>query len=106
MSLSFHNADSRRQLGESLATFVCSSSFSASGLNSLVGVIADLVADDPDMGPPLRDLVTRPIFLNLLPSAAKGGEGVLAQRDSLLTELSRTYKPDVISAVGDVLNGF
>ena len=106
MSLSFHNADSRRQLGESLATFVCSFSSSASGSNSLIGVIADLVADDPDMGPPLRDLVTRPIFLNLLPSAAKGGEGVLAQRDSLLAELSRTYKPDVISAVGDVLNGF
>jgi len=106
MSLSSHNADSRRQLGESLATFVCSSSFSASGSNSLVGVIADLVADDPDMGPPLRDLVTRPIFLNLLPSAAKGGEGVLAQRDSLLTELNRTYNPDIVTAIGEVLNGF
>ena len=40
MSLSSHNADSRRQLGESLATFVRSSSSIASGSNSLIGVIA------------------------------------------------------------------
>lgn len=106
MALLSHNPENRRQLGERLALFVCSSSFRASGSNSLVGVIADLVADDPDMGPPLRDLVTRPIFLNLLPSAAKCGEGVLAQRDSLLTELSRTYNPDIVTAIGDVLNGF
>lgn len=106
MALLSHNPENRRQLGERLAVFVCSSSFRVSGSNSLVGVIADLVADDPVMGPPLRDLVTRPVFLNLLPSASKGGEGVLAQRDSLLTELSRTYNPGIVAAIGDVLNGF
>jgi len=106
MALLSHNPENRRQLGEHLAAFVCSSSFRASGSNALVGVIADLVADDPDMGPPLKDLVTRPTFQNLLPSAAQGGAGVLAQRDSLLTELSRTYNPDIVAAMGDILNGF
>lgn len=106
MALLSHNPENRRQLGERLAAFVCSSSFRASGSNALVGVIADLVADDPDMGPPLKDLVTRPTFQNLLPSAAQGGAGVLAQRDSLLTELNRTYNPDIVAAMGDILNGF
>ena len=80
MALLSHNPENRRQLGERLAAFVCSPSFRASGSNALVGVIADLVADDPDMGPPLKDLVTRPTFQNLLPFAAQGGAGVLAQR--------------------------
>ena len=106
MALLSHNPENRRQLGERLAAFVCSPSFRASGSNALVGVIADLVADDPDMGPPLKDLVTRPTFQNLLPFAAQGGAGVLAQRDSLLTELSRTYNPDIVAAMGDILNGF
>ena len=95
-----------RQLGERLATFVRSADFSAPGSNLLVGVVADLVADDPEMGPPLRDLVTRPVFQDLVLYASKGGARALVQRDSLLAELSRTYKPDVVSAVGDVLNGF
>ena len=106
MALLSHNPENRRQLGERLAAFVCSPSFGASGSNALVGVIADLVADDPDMGPPLKDLVTRPSFQNLLPSAAQGGAGALAQRDSLLSELSRTYNPDIVAAMSDILSGF
>ena len=106
MALLSQNPEDRRQLGERLAIFVRSSSFRIAGSNALVGVIADLVADDPDMGPPLRDLVTRPIFQDLLPSASKGGAGATVQRDSLLNELSRTYNHDVVTALEDVLNGF
>ena len=106
MSLPSHNADSRRRLGENLATFVCSSSFRASGSSSLFGVVADLAADDPEMGLLLKDLVARPIFQNLLSLAATGDKSALIQRDSLLAELSRTYKPDVVCAIADVLNGF
>jgi len=106
MDFDSRNPENRRQLGQRLAAFVCSPSFSTRSSTALVGVVADLVAGDPDMGSPLRDLVTRPVFLDLLPFARQGGAKALLQRDSLLNELNRTYKADIVAAVEDVLNGF
>lgn len=103
---SWNNQEQLRELGQRLATFVRASASTSVGSNALLGAISDLVAEHPDLGPPLRDLVTRPAFQDLSRFAAQGGSGAFVQRDALVSEFTRTYQPDVVLAIATVLNGF
>lgn len=103
---SSNNQEQLRELGQRLATFVRASASTSVGSNALLGAISDLVAEHPDLGPPLRDLVTRPAFQDLSRFAAQGGSGAFVQRDALVSEFTRTYQPDVVLAIATVLNGF
>lgn len=71
---------------------------------ALQAVVADLAADLPDLQAPLRDLVSRPTFQSIIPYAQSGKSG-LAHRDALIEEISRIYRPEVVLAIGEVLDG-
>jgi hypothetical protein len=67
-------------------------------------VIADLTANQSDIGPPLRDLVARTQFQVLIPLAASGTGEI--QRNALIVEVRRIYNPDIVFALQEFLNGF
>ncbi len=94
-----------RRIGSQLAEFIQSSNGSdAVTTKTLQGVVADLTASDPDIGPPLRDMVSRRSFQTLIPHTSSGSRKV--KRQALIQEISQLYHPDVVKAIGDVLEGF
>jgi hypothetical protein len=94
-----------RSLGAQLAKYVRDRpGSSAHSISAMQSVIADLTADQPDIGTPLRDLVARTQFQTLIPLAASGTGEI--QRNALIGEVRRIYNPDVVFALQEFLNGF
>ena len=92
------------KLGRQLGEYVQSQEGKDISATALQGVIADLAAGMPVLQAPLRDLVSRQDFYTLLPHA-RAGTGLI-QRDALIQDISRVYRPDVLAQVEEVLNGF
>jgi len=94
-----------RALGAQLAKYVRNRPGSSGhAISAMQSVIADLTADQPDLGPPLRDLVARAQFQTLIQLAGSGTGEI--QRNALINDLSRIYNPDTLSTIQEFLNGF
>ena len=97
-------ADTYRQIGAQLCQFALENADKPLFAATLQGLVADLTPHQPDLAIPLRDLVSRPLFLA---SARQllGGAGVI-QRDALTHELGRIYSKETLEALEQILNGF
>lgn len=73
-------------------------------INTLQGVAADLIPNQPDLAAPIRDLINKPLFLSTLRQIKPGA--ALAQRDALIDELSRIYTPETLHVFHQILGGF
>jgi len=94
-----------RSLGAQLAKYVRDRPGSSGhSISAMQSVIADLTANQPDIGPPLRDLVARIQFQTLIPLAASGTGEI--QHNVLIAEVRRIYHPDVVFVLQEFLNGF
>jgi hypothetical protein len=93
-----------RELGQRLAQTLMQSGGGITTPARLQGLVGDLVADQQELLLPLKDLVCRPGFQALI-SRAGSGTGAI-QRDVLLQNLEVTYSHRVVTAIGDVLDGF
>ena len=94
-----------RSLGAQLAKYVRDRPGSSGhSISAMQSVIADLTANQPDLGTPLRDLVARTQFQTLIPLAASGTGEI--QRNALIMEVRRIYNPDIVFALQEFLNGF
>jgi len=70
----------------------------------LQALASDFAAGHDDLVLPLRDLLLKPAFRQLIPKAGSG-KGAL-ERQALLQSMRETFAPAVIDALGDVLSGF
>ena len=71
---------------------------------ALQAIAADLVGARTELLLPLKDLVSRPGFQQLIAKAGSGGGAV--ERRALLADLEMTFTPAVISALEELLGGF
>ena len=91
--------DKYRQVGGQLGAYIRANDPST---QQIQGFLGDLLVDDELLNP-VRDAVSRPSFRGLQALAGSGAGGV--QRDALLQELGRSYLPNVVAGVGQVING-
>lgn len=89
-----------RTVGGRLGAYIRSNNPSTQQIQSLLG---DLLAND-ELLLPMRDVVARQSFPALRDFAGSGGGAI--QRDALLQELARSYLPNIVDAVGQLVNGF
>ena len=89
------------QVGESLRSFICDHDPTTQQTQAW---FRDVLQDD-ELMPAMLDVVARPSFraLHALTRSNKG-QGI-AQRDTLLQELGRTYLPEVVDQINAVLTG-
>ncbi len=71
---------------------------------ALQAIAADLVGERTELLLPLKDLVSRPGF-QLLVTKAGSGRGVVERR-ALLTDMEKTFNPEVITVLEELLGGF
>ena len=71
---------------------------------TLQAIAADLVGARTELLLPLKDLVSRPGFQQLIAKAGSGSGGV--ELRALLADLEMTFTPALINALEEVLNGF
>jgi hypothetical protein len=71
---------------------------------SLQAIAADLVGENTDLLPPLKDLVSRPSFQSLISKASCSRQTM--ERLALLSDMSETYTPTVMAALEELLDGF
>jgi len=90
---------SYRHIGGSLGAYIRKSRPTTQQIQALLG---DLLPGD-ELLLPLRDVVARASFRSLY-ELAGSGKGAI-QRDSLLQELAKSYLPQFVDQVGQVLNG-
>ena len=93
------------RVGAELARYVRSQTGQGvTPVTALQAVVADIAATTPNLAIPLRDLVSRQGFQELIPLAGSGtGE---LQRKALVDDIRQLYHPDVVQALVEVLNGF
>lgn len=88
-----------RLVGKKLGAYILANDPST---QQIQGFLGDLLVDDELLNP-IRDAVSRPSFRGLQALAGSGAGGV--QRDALLQELGRSYLPNVVDSIGQVING-
>lgn len=93
-----------RELGQRLAHTLGQSKGTISTPARLQAVAADLAAERQELLLPLKDLVCRRAFQDLIPRAGSGGGAV--QRDLLIQEMALTFSPQVMAAIAALLDGF
>lgn len=93
-----------RSIGAKLADFASQNAHNSQLASTLQGLAADLTPHQPDLAIPLRDLVSRPLFLESIKQAQKGPR--LIQRDALINDLSRIYSEHILDSITEILNGF
>lgn len=94
-----------QQMGKQLALFILQQKTSKTiSIAKLQGFVADCTAVDANLGPPLKDLVSRPSFLSLV-SKASSSSGQL-QKDALIEEIRAIYTSSTIHSINEFLNGF
>ncbi len=71
---------------------------------AMQGMVADLTAYEPDITGPLKELVSRQAFIELLPLAGSG-RGKL-QCHALLQDLSRIYNDQTLGALRLIVSGY
>ena len=70
----------------------------------LQAIAADLVGKRTDLLLPLKELVSRPGFQQLITKAGRGSGAV--ERRALLADFEKTFTPAVIAALEELLAGF
>lgn len=93
-----------RVMGRRLAVVVRKGSVDTTSTAALQAVVADLIENQTELLPPLKDLVGRPAFQRLIPRAGSGTGS--AERSALLQDLRRTFAPAVIQALAELLDSF
>lgn len=93
-----------RVMGRRLAVVVRKGAVKTTSTSALQAVVADLIENQPELLPPLKDMVGRPAFQRLIPKAGSGTGS--AERSALLQDLQRTFAPAVIHALEELLDSF
>ena len=93
-----------RVMGRRLAVVVRKGAVDTTSTAALQAVVADLIENQTELLPPLKDLVGRPAFQRLIPRAGSGTGS--AERSALLQDLQRTFAPAVIQALAELLDSF
>ena len=93
-----------RVMGRRLAVVVRKGAVDTTSTAALQAVVADLIENQTELLPPLKDLVGRPAFQRLIPRAGSGTGS--AERSALLQDLRRTFAPAVIQALAELLDSF
>lgn len=88
-----------RQVGGRLGAYIRANNPTSQQIKALLG---DLLAGD-ELLVTMRELVSRPSFAAVQFHAGRGGGSI--QRDSLLQEIRRSYTPEVLTSVSELLNG-
>ena len=91
------------QLGRRIARLLNQSGGDPGLDNRILNSLPDLLAHDPSLHAPLRDLILRPGFRNLRRDSQPFL--LLSGRDSLLSDLQLTYSRTVTERLQSVLNG-
>jgi hypothetical protein len=87
------------QLGQALAALIAQQASSSIVFNQL----QDLLGDDTALLGPLRDLLGRAAFKQMLGKQCNTSQ--IASRDALLRDLERIYTSHIVDRLGTVLNG-
>lgn len=93
-----------RELGQRLADYLQRMDVTDVTPARVQGLVADLVGEHQALLLPLKDLVSRPAFQALIPLAGSGS-GAL-QRDALVSEIQTTFAQQLVTGLGDLLDGF
>jgi len=93
-----------RAIGGQLAVYLRQRGHDLPSAQTLQALASDFAAEHDDLVLPLKDLLLKPAFRQLIPKAGSG-KGVL-ERQALLQSMRKTFAPAVIDALGDVLSGF
>ena len=93
-----------RAIGGQLAVYLRQRGHDLPSAQTLQALASDFAAGHDDLVLPLKDLLLKPAFRQLIPKAGSG-KGAL-ERQALLQSMQNTFAPAVIDALGDVLSGF
>jgi len=93
-----------RAIGGQLAVYLRQRGHDLPSAQTLQALASDFAAGHDDLVLPLKDLLLKPAFRQLIPKAGSG-KGTL-ERQALLQSMQNTFAPAVIDALGDVLSGF
>ncbi len=95
------------QLGQKIAALFTAQQASDLPPSAILSQVQDLLGADTSLLGPLRDLLLRPTFRQLISQASGGGSHslLLAGRDALLQDLALTYHPGVVSRLAAVIDG-
>lgn len=93
-----------RAIGGQLAVYLRQRGHELPSAQTLQALASDFAAGHDDLVLPLKDLLLKPAFRQLIPKAGSG-KGAL-ERQALLQSMQSTFAPAVIDALADVLSGF
>jgi hypothetical protein len=94
---------SDQQLGCNLAALIAQQASSNLAFSVIYSHLQDLLGDDTALLGPLRDLLGRPAFQQLV--GLKRHSMQLGARDALLQDLALTYNSAIVGRMADVLDG-
>ena len=94
---------SDQQLGCNLAALIAQQASSNLPFSVIYSHLQDLLGDDTALLGPLRDLLGRPAFQQLV--GLKRHSMQLGARDALLQDLALTYNSAIVGRMADVLDG-
>lgn len=92
-----------RQIGQQIAAHLQQQPLASFSPRQWQGLLADLAGHHSDLKTPLWDLTQRPLFANLLQQKDRV-HGAIA-REALLQQLRSLFAPQVVEALGEVLDG-
>lgn len=93
-----------RAIGGRLAVVLRQSQGQQKTPAALQAIAADLLGERTELLVPLKELVSRPGFRQLITKAGSGSGAV--ERRALLVDLEKTFSPAVITALEELLAGF
>jgi hypothetical protein len=91
------------QLGQRIGALLTSQGHQALDVGRILSEVQDLAGADTALNNPIRDLLTRPAYLQLLNGATHSMR--VAGRDALLQDLCAIYHPSIVSRLATVING-
>ena len=94
---------SDHQLGEKLAAVIEQQASSSLPYSVVFNQLQDLLGDDTSLRGPLRDLLGRAAFRQLV--GPERNTAPIGARDALLQDLGRTYNSHMVERLGVVING-
>lgn len=94
-------------LGQQIAALCQAQRASDLPPSSILSQVQDLLGSDTTLLGPLRDLLVRPAYRQLLHQGGADGahSSLLAGRDALLQDLALTYHPAVVARLAAVIDG-
>lgn len=92
-----------QRIGQQIAAHLQKQPLAAFTPRQWQGLLADLAGGHSDLKTPLWDLTQRPLFLNLWQHKDRTHRAIA--REALLQQLQSMFAPQVVEALGEVLDG-